>query len=396
MKKLMIALAFAGMGLAANAQTQIEAPSKYTVATNSFWSNWFIQVGVDMSLQNPYGVNFGDDVFPNGKSFGVDVAVGKWFTPGLGLRLKLNWENGIIENKHANWFGLGTPTGAVDENGNYDAGGYAAINGDVLFNMSNLICGYSDTRVWNLILFPRAGVVRNFALNTYSPVLGVGMENTWRLSKHFGIYLDAAYNWTDAEFLGGYYSERSSDKGFNTNGYVTVDLGVQFNLGASTFSKAVTIDQYNALAAQSEEALAKLRADLDRERQINADLRSQLAKRPTNTAPTTTTVVAGSATSVFFDINSSKLNSQKDLINLESVASAAKNTNAKVVITGAADSKTGSDAYNQQLSEARAQAVADELVNLGVNRDNIETKGIGGVNDVAPYNLNRRAIIELK
>jgi hypothetical protein len=65
MKKLMIALAFAGMGaVAANAQTQIETPSKYTVATNSFWSNWYVQVGVDMSLQNPYGSNFGDDVSP--------------------------------------------------------------------------------------------------------------------------------------------------------------------------------------------------------------------------------------------------------------------------------------------------------------------------------------------
>lgn len=65
-------------------------------------------------------------------------------------------------------------------------------------------------------------------------------------------------------------------------------------------------------------------------------------------------------------------------------------------MTGAADSKTGSSAYNQKLSEARAQAVADELVNLGVDRSKIEVRGIGGVNDVAPYNLNRRAIIELK
>jgi len=53
MKKLMIALAFIGLGTAANAQTEIETPSKYTVATNSFWSNWFVQVGADMTLQNP-------------------------------------------------------------------------------------------------------------------------------------------------------------------------------------------------------------------------------------------------------------------------------------------------------------------------------------------------------
>ena len=66
------------------------------------------------------------------------------------------------------------------------------------------------------------------------------------------------------------------------------------------------------------------------------------------------------------------------------------------MITGTADSKTGSSAYNQTLSEARAKAVADELISLGVSSDKIEAKGLGGVNDVTPYTLNRRAIVELK
>lgn len=389
MKKLMIALAIAGLGTAANAQTSIETPSKYTVATNSFWSNWFVQVGADMSLQNPYGCNFGSDVFPNGKSFGVNVAVGKWFTPGLGLRLKANWENGIIENKHANWFGPMTPTGSVNVNSNYDKGGYGAIYGDVLYNLSNLFFGYNETRVWNLTALTGAGVARNFALNTYTEVLRVGLNSSWRVNKLLGIYLEGAYNFTTDKFNG-----QQNLQGTNSNGYVDLNVGVTFNLGKSTFSKAVSIDQYNALAASSEEALSKLRSDLDRERQINSDLRSQLAKRPaTNANPDG---VKSAASSVFFNINSSKINSQKDLINLESIATAAKNSGAKVVVTGAADSKTGSDAYNKKLSEARAQAVADELVNLGVNRDNIEVRGIGGVNDVKPFNLNRRAIIELK
>lgn len=402
MKKLMIALAFAGFGAATvNAQSQIEAPSKYTVATNSFWSNWFIQVGVDMTLQNPYGVNWGDDVFPNGKSFGLDVAVGKWFTPGLGLRLKANWENGLISSDHANWFGFEdeidegvhcTGTDAFGENKQQDKGGYGALTGDVMFNLSNLICGYSETRVWNFIPFVGAGLNMVFANHANTqPVLRAGIENTWKINKLLNIYLDGAYNWTTNGFNGC-----STPGGADAaQGYVSVDLGVQFNLGKATFQKAVTIDQYNALAASSEEALAKLRADLDRERQINADLRAQLAKKPAATA-NPEKVVSGAAQSVFFNINSSKLNSQKDLLNLESIATAAKNSNAKVVVTGSADSKTGSEAYNQQLSEARAQAVADELVNLGVSRDNIEVKGIGGVATVEPFTLNRRAVVELK
>jgi len=397
----MIALAFAGFGAATvNAQSQIEAPSKYTVATNSFWSNWFIQVGVDMTLQNPYGVNWADDVFPNGKSFGVNVAVGKWFTPGLGLRLKANWENGLIGSDHANWFafdsqedGFGmTETGEVGENKQQDKGGYAALSGDVMFNLSNLLCGYSETRVWNFIPFVGAGLNTVFDNHAnLQPVLRAGIENTWKISKLINIYLDGAYNWTTHAFNG--YS--TGGGAGSAQGYVSIDAGVQFNLGKATFQKAVTIDQYNALAASSEEALAKLRADLDRERQINADLRAQLAKKPVSTAAPEK-VVSGAAQSVFFNINSSKINSQKDLLNLESIATAAKNSNAKVVVTGSADSKTGSEAYNQQLSEARAQAVADELVNLGVSRDNIEVKGLGGVATVEPFTLNRRAVVELK
>ena len=131
------------------------------------------------------------------------------------------------------------------------------------------------------------------------------------------------------------------------------------------------------------------------EQDENARLRAELAKWANHKCPVASNV-ASAATSVFFNINSSKVNSKKDLINLEAVATAAKNTGATVVVTGAADSKTGSSAYNQKLSEARAQAVADELVNLGVDRAKIEVKGLGGVNDVAPFNLNRRAIITLK
>ena len=46
MKKLLIALAFAGLSLSASAQ-EADPTLKHSVATNSFWSNWFIQVGAD-------------------------------------------------------------------------------------------------------------------------------------------------------------------------------------------------------------------------------------------------------------------------------------------------------------------------------------------------------------
>lgn len=382
MKKLLIALALAGMGTVANAQTtQIETPSKYTVATNSFWSNWYIQVGADMTLQNPAHVNWGKNVFHNGKTFGVDLAVGKWFTPGLGLRLKAQWENGIITpHEHTYW----APS--------KDDGGYGVLYGDVQFNLSNLIYGYNENRVWNLLFYPRAGIARNFETNAYSPVLGAGIQNTWKVSKLVGLYVDVAYN----VVANNSFAENVDHHDF-APGYLTAEVGVQFNIGKSNWSKAVTLEQYNALAAASEEALAKLRSELDKERAENARLRAELAKQPkADTAAKVEKVIAAVATSVFFNINSAQLNSKKDLVNLEAVAAAAKDSGAKVVVTGSADSKTGSSAWNQKLSEGRAQAVADELVRIGVNRDNITVKAVGGVNEVSPFTLNRRAIIELK
>jgi outer membrane protein OmpA-like peptidoglycan-associated protein len=386
MKKLMIALAFLGLGTAANAQTTIETPSKYSVATNSFWSNWYIQVGADMSLQNPYGSNL-ENVFPNGKSFGVNLAVGKWFTPGIGTRLKVNWENGLLKSERPTaGHNLWTPDA--------DKGGYGAAYFDTQFNLSNLFCGYNESRIWNVIAYPRLGILRNFDRGSWAPALGVGIENTWSVSKSIGLYLDIAYVATTSDYMDYQSNIENGDNGV-CNGIISAEIGLQFNLGKATWSKAVTVDAYNALAASSEEALAKLRADLDRERQINADLRSQLARVP-KTQAKPETVIASAASSVFFSINSSKIVSKKDLINIEAVASAAKSSNCKVVVTGSADSKTGSSAYNQKLSEARAQAVADELVNLGVSRDKIEVRAVGGINDVTPYTLNRRAVIELK
>lgn len=84
----------------------VRAQSKQEVYyVNSFWSNWYVQAGLDMSLQNPYGHDFIGEVFPNGKTFGLNVAMGKWFTPVFGLRGRMNWENGIklLKNGHDNW-----------------------------------------------------------------------------------------------------------------------------------------------------------------------------------------------------------------------------------------------------------------------------------------------------
>ncbi|MBP5374839.1 MAG: OmpA family protein [Bacteroidaceae bacterium] len=390
MKKLMMALAFVGLCTVANAQCdEFATPttSKYSVATNSFWSNWFIQAGVDANVVSSYkyGSLLKKD-WHDGRTYGFDFAVGKWFDPSIGVRLKLNWENGAFYHAFRN-------QDHVWETADPHQGGFANLMFDTEFNLSNIFCGYNESRVWNLIFFPRMGIIRNFGTNAYAPEFGAGFESTWKIAKRVSVYADVAFMWTTNDFIPYYRNDYSA---FRANNIAAIDLGVTYNIGKTGWSKAVSLDDYEALSAEACAKLAALRAQLKAEQDENARLRAELAKWANHKCPEVSGNVTTGSTSVFFDLNSAKINSKKDLINLEAVASAAKNTNATVVVRGSADSKTGSSAYNQKLSEARAQAVADELVSLGVNRSKIQVSGVGGVAEVEPFNLNRRAIVTLK
>lgn len=104
----------------------------HSVVMNDFWDNWFVQAGLGMSLINTYGCNF-SHVFPNGKTFGINAALGKWITPEFGLRAGVNWQNGIIGNNHLAWLDKADQPGS-----NHDAGGFVAAYVDVFFNLHNL------------------------------------------------------------------------------------------------------------------------------------------------------------------------------------------------------------------------------------------------------------------
>ena len=100
--------------------------------------------------------------------------------------------------------------------------------------------------------------------------------------------------------------------------------------------------------------------------------------------------------SVFFEKGQVRLASGRDRQNLQSLAETVKSADCRIVVTGYADSKTGSTERNRQLSELRAQTVADELVRMGVNRDRIEVVAAGGVGTLTPMEYNRRVVIEMK
>lgn len=385
MKKLMIVLAMAGLSTGAFAQQTNEVVNvpteKYSVSTNSFWSNWFLQVGADYSAfysNQEQGVSK-SPLKTLRRDYGFDVAIGKWFTPGLGLRTKFNG----IWGKQVN-----TPS----TSGKFD---YYNLHEDVLFNLSNMLCGYSDTRVWNFIPYVGAGFARNCSADIYAMTYNAGLLNTWRLCDRVNLNLDLGLMAAEKDFDGNANAVtsksiakrgwRAFDKAF------TASIGFTVNLGKNRFNKTPDVDAIMALNAAQVDALNSALAAQQAE---NANLKSELAKKPKEVVKTETVdKVLAADQSVFFNLGSSKIASKKDLVNLESLANMAKETGAKLKVTGYADSATGSASLNQKLSEARANKVADELVKLGVSRDNLIVEGLGGVSTLKPNSYNRRVII---
>ena len=115
-------------------------------------------------------------------------------------------------------------------------------------------------------------------------------------------------------------------------------------------------------------------------------------------APTVTKVTLNADT--FFDFDKSTIKPEGRQV-LDQVADTVQSINLETLIaTGHTDS-IGSDAYNQKLSERRANAVKTYLVNKGVPADRIYTEGKGKAQPVASNKTregraqNRRVEIEI-
>ena len=392
MKKFLMILAFASVSMASMAQ---EDPTlKYSVATNSFWQNWFVQVNASWNAfysNEEKGADFAKGPFKDFRSApGFSVAVGKWFTPGLGLRTKFAAMNGrsvISENKDANDIKFWN------------------LQEQALFNLSNMLCGYSDTRVWNFIPYAGVGITRNCSYNTYELASSLGLLNTWKLSKRVLLNLDLGFTMCGDDFEGRLGSKRYVDLGgkggdpspSNHDRWFTAELGLTFNLGRVGWDKTPDVDAIKALSQSQIDALNAQLNDANAENaRLNGRLREALANQKPAETPKAVREFVTTPVSVFFNLDKTNIASQKDLVNIEGVAKYAKENNTNLLVTGYADSATGKPDHNQWLSDERAKTVAEELVKMGVSRDKIETVGKGGVDELSPISFNRRATVQVK
>lgn len=378
MRKLLIVLAFAGISMSTMAQ-DADPVQKYSVATNSFWSNWFIQVGADWNAwysSEEHGLNLNRSPFKKFRSNpGVSVALGKWFTPGIGLRTKLQgfWGKTVTD---------------ANNYGNHNS--YWVLNEHVLFNVSNMLCGYNPNRVWNFIPFIGGGIGRTMTHNLYATDLSAGILNEFRVCKKVAINFELGWNRLESDIDG--IEKTNAHRGWDSHdNNLYAEVGLTFNLGKATWEKTPDVD---AIKALSQSQIDALNAQLNDANAENARLKEMLANQKPAEDRTVKEFVT-TPISVFFNLDKSVIASQKDLVNVRALAQYAKENNSNLLVTGYADSATGTPKHNQGLSERRANTLADELVKMGISRDNIKTVGKGGVDDLSPISFNRRATVQV-
>ncbi len=372
MKKVISMMAVAGLFTVSMAQAQVnevveiaEVPvSKYSVQTNSFWDNWF--VSLNAGAQFSYLYPEGSQEFKDRITFSGLAYVGKWFTPGIGMRLA------------ANGYKFQGYSSKLD---------YVNLHVDALMNVTNMIMGYNPDRIYSLVPYVGMGGVRVFDHNTYSFGFNAGILNTFRLSDSWSVNLEMGALLAQKDMDGVTGSKRAFDNLFS------VTAGITYNIGGDTWNNTPDI---SSLMVMNAAEIAALNEALIKEQSTNNSLRKQLAQKPKEVVKEkVVNDYTVAPQSVFFAINSAKLASQKDIVNLKAIANMAKQDNIKLHIVGYADKATGDTKYNQELSLHRAQTIANELVKLGVSKANLVVEGKGGVATLDPASYNRRVIIEV-
>lgn len=363
---------------------EIQVQDKYRVLTNTFWDNWFLSLGGGASVMygdNDHIGNFSDRISPT-----LNIAVGKWFTPGLGLRVQYS---GLQAKGFSYDAGAPYVRGTQMKDGYYKQRfDYMNLHGDVLFNLNALFGGYNQHRVYEIIPYLGAGFTHNYTSPKREAfAVNAGIINRFRISNAVDINLEisgmAVEDKFDAE-LGGKH-------GFD--GVLSATLGLTYRFPKRGFNRP-----FPQLISQAE--LAVMQEQLAQMAVANQQLNNALiaAQNQPVAEVTETEVVVQSdiaPRTVFFTIGSAVV-APREVMNISYLANLMKEfPDATYTVNGYADSSTGTPAFNQQLSLKRAQAVVDILVkDFGISANRLKVSADGGVDKFGQPILNRVVLVK--
>lgn len=334
---------------------------------------WYIQLqgGAQYTLGE---IDFSDLLSPN-----VQVAVGRQFSPVFGARLAVNaWQSKA-----------GIEAGNTTYKWNWK---YVAPGIDLTFNLSNLFCGFNPNRIFNFSVFGGLGANIGWdnqvndiaaaaaALYPYTVAASGASENTayaWdgtkvRLFGRAGVAADFKIN--DKVSLGlevnaNTLSDRyNSKKAGNWDWYFNALAGVKINLG-STYSTR-TIEAPKVPEKVIERVI---------ERVVEKPVPQQVVEPTRAVAEKKEAEDTKFRRDIFYLKPGKTWIDKSEYHKVKEVADYMKeHPNCTVEVTGYADRGTGNPKINNNLSQRRAQAVANMLIrNYGIkkNRIKVDFKG---------------------
>lgn len=393
MKKSVLFLLFVLAGTMAMAQEDNNRDAENRVVrgpyeTNRFSDNIFLGVAGGVNIYN--GEN--DSYAKIGKRLApaLDFNIGKWFTPSVGARIGYNglsakgWTPDADNSPYA--------TGASDANAMYkEKFNVSYLHLDFMWNISNAFGGYKETRTWNFVPFIGAGWVRSFKDNDFDNEMGatIGLLNTIRLGSAVDLTLEGR-NMFVRETLDGVVKDSKWENMFS----VTLGLTFKFNQrGFKRVEHAAPADYTPYLSRIA--ALEGTNGELNKKNTALAAEIKGLRDRPATEIVKNETQAAPVA--LFFNIGKATLDS-KELTNLDFYVKHAINADKNKVftLTGSADKQTGSQEFNQRLSQQRVDYVYNLLVEkYGIAPARLVKKAAGAENNrFSEASLNRCVIVE--
>lgn len=344
--------------------------------TNRFGDNWFIGAGggINIFINEGYTPSVGPS---------IDVNFGKWFTPSIGMRVGYQGISSKVWSSGPSVFGADMDP----EQGMFPQKfGYMYIHGDFLWNLSNAVSGYKETRFWNFVPYLHAGYYRSYGLKGVGfadneIAGGAGLLHNLRLTERLDLMIDMRVTVVNGR------SHAASGPAVipSVTAGLSVDLGFPGFVRASTLIDAIEIANLEREAALEvaiaalELANEKLQADNQDMSKVNETLsaeneklKSEILQQPDYTEffEEMEPVV------VFFEIGRSVLG-EKELAHLDFfaknlIAKADSLTKLQITLLGSADSNTGTMKRNQTLSKARAKYVSDLLTDkYGISPDRL-------------------------
>ena len=350
---------------------------KTTFERGAASDHWFL------TLQGGVGAQFlcgnEEKPFMDRLQMSYSLSLGKYHTPSFATRLNL-----VGAQAHT-YYKVGNDVK------NYETS-FVGAHYDFMFDIINHFSRYNAKRVFHII--PFAGVGYNMKFNKafedlhHTAAIDAGLQLQFRLGRRADLVIEGKAIYNNFNFD---YSNCPKIDAWNPNAYNglygALTAGLNFRMGGVEWTEVVPMDYdlINDLNGQ----ISSLRAQ-----------NAELSKRPVScpecpeAAPATKPVIENV---VAFRIGSAKID-RNQMINVYNSAESAKANGGKIYIVGYADEQTGNANINMTLSQRRAEAVKNALINnYGVSADNIVIDFKGDtVQPFATNEWNRVAIIDIK